>query len=104
MSQARARCRIKVIHLCFLRPGQLDCSHFASGSARLPKPRSAGLIAGSFSIRRADETERRSILSLLALPDQSADEVISLVATEAEDAKPIGAGTLLFRPNHYFPE
>ena len=62
------------------------------------------MIAGSFSIRRAEETERRRILSLLALPDQSADEVILLVATEADDAKPVGAGALCFSPNRYFPE
>lgn len=44
------------------------------------------------------------MISLLALPAQSAGEVILLVATEEEDEKFAGAGALSFSPNRYFPE
>jgi GNAT superfamily N-acetyltransferase len=61
------------------------------------------LIAGTFTIRRAEGVERRRIAELLLpfSPELDADIV---VATEAEGEKSIGAAAVWFSPSRRFPE
>jgi GNAT superfamily N-acetyltransferase len=61
------------------------------------------LIAGTFSIRRAEGVERRKIARML-LPFSAERDADIIVATEADGEKPIGAAAIWFTPSRRFPE
>jgi GNAT superfamily N-acetyltransferase len=61
------------------------------------------LITASFSIRRAEGIERRSVVRQL-LPHPAQDGADIFVAAEADNPKPIGAAAIWFTPSRHFPE
>ena len=61
------------------------------------------MIAGTFTIRRAEGVERRRITGLL-LPGPAERDADVIVATEAHGEEPIGAAAVWFTPSRRFPE